>query len=235
MSNVSHADGRTRRAKQENAYKPPASPRMGEELAIPQDGRAVIAEAAEQGVDVENIRFTQPLAGMTLTADGPEFHGCLFDGCRLLDMEIEGVFFVDVVFRDCDLSNLSMRGGVFIRCVFERCRLTGADLAEASLTDVTFLNCKGDYLGLAQARCKDVRFVGCELTEAGMQEMQLARTVFEGCRLQRAELFHTPLSGIDLTTDEIDGIRLEGSELKGAIVTPLQACELARLLGLIIR
>ena len=44
-----------------------------------------------------------------------------------------------------------------------------------------------------------------------------------------------PLNGIDLRTCEIDGIKLTGGELKGAIVTPPQACDLARLLGVDIR
>ena len=34
---------------------------------------------------------------------------------------------------------------------------------------------------------------------------------------------------------DIDGIRLEGSELRGAVVTALQACELAKLLGVVIK
>lgn len=42
----------------------------------------------------------------------------------------------------------------------------------------------------------------------------------------------TPLGGIDLTTDRIDGLLLTGSELKDAVVTMEQAANLAKLLGL---
>ena len=40
---------------------------------------------------------------------------------------------------------------------------------------------------------------------------------------------------MDFTTSQISGILLSGSELKGGVVTPLQAAELAPLLGLIVR
>ena len=45
----------------------------------------------------------------------------------------------------------------------------------------------------------------------------------------------TSLAGIDLTTDDIDGLLLMGGELKGAVVTLLQAANLAKLLGVVIK
>ena len=45
---------------------------------------------------------------------------------------------------------------------------------------------------------------------------------------------HTPLAGHSFATCNIEGISLEGPELRGARVTALQACELAKLLGVIV-
>ena len=50
-----------------------------------------------------------------------------------------------------------------------------------------------------------------------------------------AELFKTPLEGMDLTTCQIDGLIVDPPSLRGAVVTAVQACGLAKLLGLIIR
>ena len=50
-----------------------------------------------------------------------------------------------------------------------------------------------------------------------------------------AELFKTPLEGMDLTTCQIDGLIVDPPSLRGAVVTAEQACGLAKLLGLIIR
>lgn len=58
---------------------------------------------------------------------------------------------------------------------------------------------------------------------------------FAGGSLAEAELGGMPLKGIDLRSADIRGIRLAGGELKGAIVSPVQAMELARLLGVEIR
>ena len=58
---------------------------------------------------------------------------------------------------------------------------------------------------------------------------------FAGGSLAEAELGGMPLKGIDLRSTDIRGIRLTGGELKGAIVSPVQAMELARLLGVEIR
>ena len=59
-------------------------------------------------------------------------------------------------------------------------------------------------------------------------------------REEEAELIgvnfsHTSLSGVDLTQCRLEGIRIAGGELKGAVVTPYQAAELALLLGVVIR
>ena len=55
------------------------------------------------------------------------------------------------------------------------------------------------------------------------------------CRLLDCNLCGTVLSGIDFTTCDIGGWLLGGVELRGAVVTPFQAAELARLLGVVIK
>ena len=43
------------------------------------------------------------------------------------------------------------------------------------------------------------------------------------------------MKGLDLRTCALDGLAVSGAfELEGAIVTPLQACELSRYLGLVV-
>ena len=47
--------------------------------------------------------------------------------------------------------------------------------------------------------------------------------------------FETNLKGIDFTTSNIEGIVVSIKDLKGAIVSEMQAIELAKLLGIIIK
>ena len=45
----------------------------------------------------------------------------------------------------------------------------------------------------------------------------------------------TILNKIDFTTCEIEGISVEISDIRGAIVTPIQGLDLTRLIGLVIQ
>jgi uncharacterized protein YjbI with pentapeptide repeats len=58
---------------------------------------------------------------------------------------------------------------------------------------------------------------------------------FKGCDISSSEFTNTPLKQIDFRDSDISEIALTGRELKDAIVSPLQAVELARLLGVIIK
>ena len=79
-------------------------------------------------------------------------------------------------------------------------------------------------------------FDGVRLCEASLGALR-ARGAWRlhACDLSGADLLGTSLAGQDLTECEIAGVRLAGGEVRGAVVTPAQACELAKLLGVVIR
>ena len=87
----------------------------------------------------------------------------------------------------------------------------------------------------ARAKFHPARFESCCLDGAAFYEAKPKVLAFAGGSLAEAELGGMPLKGIDLRSTDIQGIRLTGGELKGAIVSPVQAMELARLLGVEIR
>lgn len=58
---------------------------------------------------------------------------------------------------------------------------------------------------------------------------------FNGCDLANSEFTNTPLKKVDFRENNISDILLTGRELKDAIVSPMQAVELARLLGVIVK
>ena len=57
----------------------------------------------------------------------------------------------------------------------------------------------------------------------------------KNCCLKSAELYNTPLKGVDLTDCDIGGITVEMGNLRGAIVREDQAVMLAKLMGLVVR
>ena len=65
-------------------------------------------------------------------------------------------------------------------------------------------------------------------------ECRLEKVAFAQCDLTQAEFFGTRLRGLSFADSDIRGIRvreIESFELKGLKINPLQAVELARLLG----
>ena len=100
---------------------------------------------------------------------------------------------------------------------------------------VRFTGCHMRFVNLMLGVLKAVGFETCNLDGGVLQELKAQGLFFKDCQLTGASLFRTPLAGLDLTTDEITGIQVSLPELKGAIVTPFQACELAGLLGIIVK
>ena len=55
--------------------------------------------------------------------------------------------------------------------------------------------------------------------------------------MRSASFLHTPLTGLDLTSCELDGLAVSdtNAELRGAVVTMEQAAMLAKRLGIVIK
>lgn len=165
-----------------------------------------------------------------------EYRSCVFSACRLTGAHLEKAWLRDVVFERCELSGVRLVESTLHRVRFVDCKLSGVNLAGAALQDVCFQNCTADGMILSESGLKNVCFRDCKLQEASFSALhKKAVFSFERCDLRAVDFFHTPLKDVDLTSSDIDGIRLEGSELRGAVVTALQACELAKLLGVVIK
>ena len=67
-------------------------------------------------------------------------------------------------------------------------------------------------------------------------EIQNLKVVtYKETSLIRAQFVKTPLKNIDLSTSNIEGILIKIQDLKGLIVNDIQAIQLSKLLGIIIK
>lgn len=194
----------------------------------------LLREAVQNEDDLRGFHFIDSEIAICPTGS-IDFYDCLFEGCRFVKNEAEKPAFVDVCFTDCDLSNLNLSGAVFQRVGIERCRATGLTLANTLANHVSIRDTVCRYLNLNASDWRGVLFENTDCSNAGIQECRLKAVEFIRCNLTGTDFFRTRLGGIDFTTDELQGIAVSGDELKGAVVTPFQACELARLLGVVIR
>ena len=56
----------------------------------------------------------------------------------------------------------------------------------------------------------------------------------QACDLRGCNVFHNALKGIYLADSQVEGILCTLEDLKGARVSPVQACQLASLMGLVV-
>lgn len=210
-------------------------PKLSNEHLQNIDANTAIAKASREVDEIENIRFIDETIEL-IEMSGIEFSDCIFQNCRFVECKWHKAIFVDVVFEKCDLSNMKFDECSFQRVEFRNCKGIGADFANSVLNNTLIEKCNCKYINLSSSKLKSTIFQESNLSSGSIQESQLNLVNFKDCELIEMDFFRTPLKGIDFTTSDINGIVVSGAfELKGAIVTAIQACELSRYLGVIIK
>lgn len=200
------------------------------------------------GEDLENLAAGKITDGASLedaqVANG-DFSGTTIPSLVVRCSVIEAISFAqahlrsvrlrDVRFVRCDLSNAVMRGFEASRVEFVDCRLTGMKAIECRMEDVLLERCDSRYAQFndGTAQCSD--FIDTQLQDADFRAVNLENTRWIRADLSRADLTGAKLTGADLRGASIEGMIVGAPDLSGAIVSPSQAMEFARLLGLTIR
>lgn len=211
-------------------------PNLGESLERVVDFSTFAAAAVEENRTLEGIL----VEGATLVgADLSELvvRGAHFVRCRFLNCSLGGADFTDVVCEGCDWSGSRMPRSFWQRAVWNDCKGTGADLSGASFRDIRFTGCRLDYGNFSACTFRDCAFSGCDLKGAYLRECRVKNLALEKCQIVETSFFRTSLAGLDLTTCRLEGIIISqgGEELKGVIVDPFQAVELAKRLGIVVK
>lgn len=210
---------------------PPDLPR-NLETAVPL--HEALSLCAAYDMPLEGYAFHgEDISGVQL--QGFEARGCAFTGCRFTGALLQSAAFRSCTFTNCDFAGVRATESGFTQCAFVGCKLTGASFAAAGWNDVTAANCMADDAVWAEALLRNVSFTETTVRRAVFSDLRpRSAFVFTQCDLRTAEFCHTPLKGQNLTTCDIDGIIVTDGVLQGARVTAVQACELARLLGVVI-
>ena len=90
------------------------------------------------------------------------------------------------------------------------------------------------YANLTNSVWERCTLASCSLAESALAESRISKTVFQTVDLTGAELFRTPLRGLDLTGCTLDRVIFSETcaELKGAKIAAGQAPVVARILGI---
>lgn len=162
-----------------------------------------------------------------------DFERTIFTSCRFSGCDFSGSSFINTNFTSCDFSNCRFSNCYFKNCVMYDCKGEGCDFSQSS-----FLSCaleKGSYCfgNFSGTLWKNSSILRAKLDKAFLSDCKLDKLIFEQVSLIRAEFFHTPLKGVDLSDCVIEGIIVSEtfSELRGLKIDASQALDLALLLG----
>lgn len=194
----------------------------------------VLSEAVRNGDDVRGIHFADA-AIQIRPVRILEFYDCRFENCQFEKSGAEKLVFVDVQLNNCDLSNFRLDHSVFQRVEIDGCRAIGLSMTQLNANNVWIHDSICRYINVNASDWQHVTVENTDCSSACMEDCRFKAVAFLRCSLMQADVLHTLLNGMDLTTDEIEGISASGAELRGVVITPGQACELARLLGVVIR
>lgn len=166
-----------------------------------------------------------------------EVHGSRFLNSSFTHCHFEKAVFVDVIFEHCDLSNSRFRGAFFERCQFLSCKAVGVDMSDTRSKNVTFRQTKLLYSFFDKSKISDVLFDGIDFTEASLIEANLKNFTAAEVKFIRNNFFKTSLAGIDFSRSELVApvVSMPPFELKGAIISPMQAADLIGLWGLVVK
>jgi uncharacterized protein YjbI with pentapeptide repeats len=132
----------------------------------------------------------------------------------------------DVRLGGCDLSNARWTNAGGLRVAFVDCRLTGFGLLTSRIKDLVFRGCLAPLALFEGSELAGARFERCNLKEANFNGADLTNVVFDECELHDATFTGAILAGTNFRSSNIEASRIAVTELRGALLGPLQALTL---------
>lgn len=183
----------------------------------------------------------EPLYGVCLTGESTqdedygrlELSRTLLDGCRYTGCDFSKGSFVDVIFQKCDFSNCSFQDSFFQRCEFLSCKCMGTDFSKSKLSHVRMQDCNFRFASLNLTALEQVDLEAVDFTDASAAEVKMKGVSASGSQFINTNFFKTRLRGFDFSENELAApiVSDQLTELAGCKITPVQAMELVKLLG----
>lgn len=199
-------------------------PSLSEELTL----------ASDAAYDLEGMRCTEEDASGA-DVGNIDIQRSDFSRCDFLNARFSGSHFDHVVFAGCDFSGTRFYEVLFKHVIFRDCRLMGTVFQDCILEDTKMESCQGRYMNLSSNTLKRFTMDGGSYRSAYLARCKTQKVTVKDCDFTGCDFTGTNLSGFDFSTCSIDGSIWSLDRLKNATVSPEQALDFARLLGLNIR
>lgn len=164
-----------------------------------------------------------------------EIKVCKFNGVVFGEKSINFGNLEDVEFINCDLSNLSFIDTSFFRVKFENCKLFGTNFVDSDFDNVIIKDSMCNLINIAGLKIQNTKIINSNFKESRIMSCGLKNMVIEDVNLSRSDIINTKLKDIDLSSNNIDGIKVDLNNIKGAIINFQQSIDLIELLGVKIK
>lgn len=213
-----------------------APPRLPNDLSpLPADPSVFIHAAREERCLSNILVENADLSGCdlsSLSVKQAKFIRCRFAGCDLTNLDGR-----DVVFSACDFSNARADRAYFSRCLFENSKAVGLHAQQTLWRQTAFLHGLFSYGNFEHAEWDGIRILNSDFSHAFFTFCTFKQVEWNDALLVGVCFSGSPLSGQDFSRSRLSAVTVSqyAPELSGAAVSPAQALEFSRLLGLIIK
>lgn len=188
---------------------------------------------AEEDYDISNVKVKD--ISINIKNEKIRFDSCYFENINFIGSVLTEIEILDSVFINCDFSNINMQKSDIHRTEFKNCKLLGCDLNESNFKNVLIEDSISKYINLSFSNFKSVILKNNDFDNASFNNSSFEDLLIEECNLNESDFSKTKLVNIDLSTDNIENIKLSGEELRGSIISVIQTLDIARFLGVIIK
>ncbi len=163
------------------------------------------------------------------------FDTVVFRNVEMQENKLERSEFIDCIFYNCNLSNNYFDSTSFIRCEFYDSKLDGSHFVDSYLEHIYFMNVLGKYLDITQCKIKFFEVTKSALEESSWFTNKIQNLFFSDSSLVKAEFYQTLLSDVDLSSSNIEGMKIDLNGLRGSTISTDQAVLLMGLIGVHIK
>ena len=161
----------------------------------------------------------------------------VFENSSFRSCNFEKASFVDILFKSCEFSNSNFAAAYFERCLFVDCKCIGLDMRETTIKQSTFEKSNFQFSSFDRASFREILFEQVDFSQVSISEAKLKKFRARNSKFVQNNFFRTLLATVDFTENDFRSPKVSAPalELKGAIISPLQAADLVGIWGVIVQ
>ncbi|WP_138500470.1 pentapeptide repeat-containing protein [Nostoc sp. PA-18-2419] len=154
---------------------------------------------------------------------GVDFQYAYFDNVKIINTYFKRLSLQDVRITKSDFANTQWEEGSLNRIEFINSRLLGFKAIKCRLKNVVFQECQGQFSQFTFSKFDNIIFNNCNLENSTFLETSLTNVKFINCQMNNVILANAKFKDTDFRGSNIEGLQINISQLKGAILDPFQA------------